>query len=235
VTAPAPEVPRERLFDLAAEYDDMLGQGIRLSGEDRHFFIRGRLAELVMRLPPGLAVRRILDFGCGIGDTSRRLAETFAGAEVVGVDTAERALAWARDHHASERVRFAALDDGTGEGGFDLVYVNGVFHHVAPAAREGLVRRLHDALRPGGCLALFENNPWNPGTRLVMRRIPFDRDAEPLVPTEARRLVARGGFACAPLRFLFYFPRPLAFLRGLEAWLGRVPLGAQYLVLGVRL
>jgi len=29
---------REPLFDLSAEYEQMLNQGIRLSGGDRHFF-----------------------------------------------------------------------------------------------------------------------------------------------------------------------------------------------------
>jgi hypothetical protein len=40
-----------------------------------------------------------------------------------------------------------------------------------------------------GMLALFENNPWNPGARMVMARIPFDRDAVTLSPIEARRML----------------------------------------------
>ena len=51
----------------------------------------------------------------------------------------------------------------------------------------GFVRQ---GLRPGGVFALWENNPWNPGTRLVMRRIPFDRNAV-LLSARAAGLSAR--------------------------------------------
>src|SRR5687768_4389811 len=43
----------EPLFDLAAEYDEMLDRGIRLSGESREFFLRGRVAALLAQLPAG--------------------------------------------------------------------------------------------------------------------------------------------------------------------------------------
>src|SRR6059036_11455 len=59
---------------------------------------------------------------------------------------------------------------------------------------------LHDALP----ISFWENNPWNPGTRLVMSRIPFDRDAVPLSPPEVRRLVLTAGFRLEQaIRFLF--------------------------------
>src|SRR5438128_2733129 len=40
----------------------------------------------------GWRPRRICDVGCGPGLTTRLLAETFAGSEVVGVDTSEQFL-----------------------------------------------------------------------------------------------------------------------------------------------
>jgi hypothetical protein len=86
-------------------------------------------------------------------------------------------------------------------------------------------------LAPQGVLAVFENNPWNVGARMVMRRIPFDRDAVPLSPPALRALLGGAGLSVRSTRFLFYFPRPLAALRPLEPWLVRVPLGAQYWVL----
>jgi hypothetical protein len=78
---------------------------------------------------------------------------------------------------------------------------------------------------------LWENNPWNPGTRLVMRRIPFDRDAKTLSAPCARRLLDAAGFDIMSTDFLFLFPRPLAVLRPLEARLTHLPAGAQYMVL----
>jgi SAM-dependent methyltransferase len=132
-------------------------------------------------------------------------------------------------------VRFRGLADLPDEDEFDLCYVNGVFHHIEPENRAGAVASIYRALRPGGRLALFENNPWNPGTRLVMSRIQFDRDAIPISIPQARRLVSSGGFTGGALNWsLFYFPRPLAFLRFTENLLSGLPLGAQYCVLAAK-
>ena len=91
--------------------------------------------------------------------------------------------------HALQAV--VLLDDAVGQaqseaGAFPLVYCNGVFHHVPPAQRPAVVRLVRDSLEPGGLFALWDNNPWNPGARLVMRRIPFDRGAVMLSAREAR-------------------------------------------------
>jgi len=231
---PGAHVLTEPLFDLAAEYEQLLDQGLSLSGENRRFFLRGRVADLRQQLGSDLDPRRILDFGCGTGDTSRHLAEEFSDAEVLGVDNARNALAWAATHHGGPRVRFEHLDAFDADAAFDLCYVNGVFHHVAPERRAGLVGRLSRALRTGGMLALFENNPWNPGARMVMRRIPFDRDAIPLSPPETRRLVEAAGLRVVRVRSLFYFPSALAFLRPLEPALAFPPLRTQYYVLGAK-
>jgi SAM-dependent methyltransferase len=221
----------DNLFDRSAEYDAMLDRGLRLSGENRHYFARGRLRDLYRQLPAGFRPRRILDFGCGLGDSARLLADHFPTASVLGLDTALNALAHAREVHGNARIEFAH-GDLPADQSFDLCFVNGVFHHIEPVHRQGVVRRIWESLAPGGFFAFCENNPWNPGTRLVMYRIPFDRDAEPIPPIAARRLLHAGGFEqLFPTRFLFYFPRFLAWLRPMERWLARLPFGAQYYVL----
>jgi|KBSMisStandDraft_5_1062788.scaffolds.fasta_scaffold52891_3 SAM-dependent methyltransferase len=225
---------REPLFDLSAQYERMLNQGIRLSGEDRHFFLIGRVRYLMGILPKDVQPKRILDFGCGIGDTTAYLASMFPAAEVIGVDEADRALEHAVERFGADRVRFEGIEN-ISPGYFDLVYVNGVFHHIPPAKRIGALNLIHQSLSPGGKLALFENNPWNPGARMVMKRIPFDRDAIMISPSEAVRLVSESGFhRPALVRSLFYFPRSLAWLRATEAVLDRLLLGAQYCVLAER-
>jgi SAM-dependent methyltransferase len=218
-------------FERASEYEALLAQGTRLSGEERLFFVRGRVADLVSHLPPGFVPRRILDFGCGLGDTSRHLADAFRGADVVGVDSATSALEWAKAHHAGARVAFGEMAALTAHPAFDLCYVNGVLHHVPFERRAEVLETIRRALRPRGLLALFENNPWNVGARMVMRRIPFDRDAIPLSPRVAWRLLEENRFRCLARRSLFYFPRVLSALRPLESALARVPLGAQYWIL----
>jgi len=222
-------------FQAAEDYEAMLAKGIRLSGEGKAFFIEGRVRDLVSRLDAGPPPRRILDFGCGTGETTRYLAEVFRESDVVGVDSAAGALQSAMRRGAGPRVRFLPADRLAKLEPFDLCYANGVFHHIEPEQRPDVVRRIHDALRRGGHFALFENNPWSPAARAVMRRIPFDRDAAMLSAPAARRLLAGEGFEPrGRARFLFYFPRFLAVLRGVEPWLAGLPLGAQYHVLATR-
>jgi trans-aconitate methyltransferase len=220
-------------FDACAEsYDEDLAQGLSLSGESRDYFARGRvglLAELLART--GERPRRIVDLGCGTGDTAPVLESAFDPESVLGVDTSARSLALAAQRFSTPRVRFAALGAAPPCEGADLVYCNGVFHHVPPAERPALLALVRRTLRPGGIFALWENNPWNPGTRLIMSRVAFDRDAIVLSPLEAKRLVRAAGFEVLRVDFRFVFPRALAALRPLERLVTRAPLGGQYQVL----
>ena len=100
-----------------------------------------------------------------------------------------------------------------------------------PNERTQALNCIYRALRPGGLLAFWENNPWNPGTRYVMSRIPFDRDAITLSAPQARAMLRTAGFTLLRTEFLFVFPSVLRSLRKLEPRLARLPLGAQYQVL----
>jgi SAM-dependent methyltransferase len=226
----------EELFDEAESYDALLDRGLRLSGEHKAYFIEGRLDALARRLPAGFEPGRILDFGCGTGDTSAAFADRYPAAAVTGVDVAAKALAHAQEHFGrAGRVAFTALDHLDGDATFDLCYSNGAFHHIDPAERAGVVAELRGRLRPGGIMALFENNPLNPGTRMIMRRVPFDRDAKTLRAGTAMALLRAGGFEIVGRpRYLFVFPKALRALRLAETTLEPLPLGGQYLVLARR-
>jgi SAM-dependent methyltransferase len=113
----------------------------------------------------------------------------------------------------------------------DLVYCNGVFHHIPPVERAGAVNYILRCLRPGGIFALWENNPWNPGTQYVMHRCDFDRDAVKISPPGAVRMLRSGGFEILRTDYRFFFPRTLSWLRSLEPALAKVPVGGQYQVL----
>ena len=231
-----PAATETALFDQPERYEEMLAQGLSLSGESREYFALGRIRVLSRRLRAAAATpRRILDFGCGTGETSKLLLENFPGATVVGVDAASRAVDSARRAFECPGLEFATPEVLASRAPFDLAYSNGVFHHVPPSDRVAVATLVRDALAPGGHFALFENNPWNPGARWVMRRIPFDHDAVMLSIREARALVSAAGLIpTAGTSTLFYFPRALRALRPLEGPLSRLPLGAQYLLLARR-
>jgi trans-aconitate methyltransferase len=220
-------------FDACAStYDEALNRGISISGESKEYFVRRRIEWLSFRLRQHVRrPRRVLDYGCGTGGSARALREQFALASVAGVDVSSESIAIARSQYADD-VQFSTLDEWQPAAGqYDLVYCNGVFHHIQPALRGRALASISRTLSRGGYFAFWENNPWNPGTRLVMRRIPFDRDAKTLSAPNARRLLAGAGFEIISTDFLFVFPRPLAALRPLESMLTRVPAGAQYMVL----
>ena len=172
----------------------------------------------------------MLDFGCGTGSATPHLVEELGVSRVVGVDVSSKSLEVARRNHGA-RAEFRLIGEGGPEGEFDLAYTSGVFHHIPVGERALSVEYVFRALRRGGLYAFWENSPWNPGTRFVMSRCPFDKDAVMLSPPEARGLLRGGGFEIVRTDFLFIFPASLSFQRRLEPPLSRLPLGGQYLVL----
>jgi SAM-dependent methyltransferase len=222
-----------RHFDrFHADYDEALARGLAVSGEDRLYFAHGRIAFLAGCLRDiGHRAASVLDFGCGTGTATPFFLDDLGAQRVLGVDASERSLEVARARHGSARVRFLSVREFEPRAEFPLVFCNGVFHHVPPAERPDVVGLLRDSLQPGGLFALWDNNPWNPGARLVMRRIPFDRGAVMLSSREGRRLLEAAGLEVVRTDALFFFPRALRFLRFLEPRLVKVPLGAQYQLL----
>lgn len=226
--------PEPPSFDaFARDYEGALNRGLQLTGESRDFYARRRVEithDACQRL--GLRPRIICDFGCGTGDTLPILREVIGAERLIGIDPSVASLTEARRRHASCPVEWSTSDAfvSAARETVDAVYCNGVFHHIPPPARLDVARQVMGLLRPGGCWFFWENNPFNPGTRWVMSRIPFDRDAITLWPGEARRLSQAAGGKWIETTFHFYFPSSLRVFRGTERWLRRLPLGGQYLV-----
>jgi ubiquinone/menaquinone biosynthesis C-methylase UbiE len=97
------------------------------------------------------AGRDVLEAGCGLATDGIRFAR--AGARYTGIDFSPTALALARRRLDLER-RSARLVHGSisqlpfADESFDLVYSNGVIHHVPDTAR--VIGEFHRVLRPGG-------------------------------------------------------------------------------------
>ncbi len=227
-------------FDqFADKYDESLQLGLDLTGEDKDFYISQRVAWVRRRWEQWPDKRnfassdrcKILDFGCGTGGTSPYLLKTFSSATVVGVDTSLESLHQAQRLYAQDNCHFYATSQLPPQQNFSLVYCNGVFHHIAPHAQVEVVQWIYEQMLPGGWFCLWENNPWNPGTRWVMNRIPFDRDAIMLSAIKTRRLLTQCRFQILATDYCFYFPRFLAPFRRFEPWLCRMPLGGQYCVI----
>ena len=220
-------------FDaVAADYAGQLAAGLSLTGEDMSYYARSRAQWVARRLAAlGHAAATVLDFGCGTGTATPFLLEAIGAERVIGVDVSVESIRIARQRFPGPRTSFASTCDGAAAGTVDLAFCNGVFHHIPPAERLASATFVYQTLRAGGLFAFWENNPWNPGTRMVMRRIPFDRDAITLTPPESKSLLTRAGFQVVGTDFLFLFPSMLRWLRWVEPMLWALPLGGQYCVL----
>lgn len=88
-------------------------------------------------------------------------------------------------------------------------------------------------IKPGGRAVVLEHNPFNPLTRIVVARCPFDADAELLTARSAREQFEEAGMTFDELRFVFFTPFDDRF-----PWLQRIGnrlhLGAQYLSVFVK-
>jgi ubiquinone/menaquinone biosynthesis C-methylase UbiE len=135
------------LYDRFVRFRETLTTGLGAHGEE------------ALRLYPPTAGQRVLDLGCGFGDTTQRLAELIGpDGEAVGVDAAPRFIEDAireTDEAGIANARFLVADVQatlSGEGGFDVAFSRfGTMFFANPVAA---MRNVRSALVPGGRLLM---------------------------------------------------------------------------------
>jgi ubiquinone/menaquinone biosynthesis C-methylase UbiE len=145
------------LFDRFVRYRDILTTGLGAYGEHG------------LRLHPPRHGDRVLDVGCGFGDTTRHLAELVGPqGEAVGVDAAERFIDAARRQAADAGVtntRFLVADVEACELDDGYHYAFSRFGTMFFANPVSALRNVRRALVPGGrfCMVVWRrklDNPW---------------------------------------------------------------------------
>jgi SAM-dependent methyltransferase len=220
-------------FDKSArDYEAFFRPWLRVAGCSREYFAHSRLKWLGYLLSEqGITPKRVMDFGCGTGMSLPLLMDTLHAQQVIGLDTSEESLAVAHESVGSRPVELATPARYVPQQDLDLVFCNGVFHHIPLAERPAAVNYVFRCLRPGGIFAMWENNPWNPIHAFAMKHSEIDKNAIPLSPPESRRLISAEQFRMIRTDYMFFFPGYLSWLRPLEKLLIKVPVGAQYQVL----
>lgn len=195
----------------AAYWNDVAGRSWAQfqEGLDRQVAPLGRRAMAALGPAPG---ERILDIGCGSGQTSLELAQAVgAGGRVLAVDLSEPLLEIARRRAAGvEQLEVRQGDAQTfpfEPGGFDAAFSRfGVMFFEDPAAAFANIRR---GLRPAGRLAFvcWRKPDENPIMRLPMEAagslVPAPTPPEPGAPgpfafadpDRVRSILATAGFA----------------------------------------
>lgn len=156
------------LFDRFVKFRDVIVNGLGAHGEE------------ALRLHPPAVGDRVLDIGCGFGDTTLRLAEMVGPAgTALGVDAAPRFIESAREDAAvagTSNVRLEVVDVETADfdEGFDYAFSRfGTMFFANPVAALRNVRR---ALVPGGrlCMVVWRRkleNEWLHRAELVVKEL----------------------------------------------------------------
>ncbi len=219
-------------FDqYADDYKTLLDNSLSLVGgfNEYYFF---RKVDIVKKMIGAHKINLVLDFGCGLGDTSIMLSKAFPDARIIGVDISGVSIAYARNKN--KNIDFYLLNDkdfiAEYAGYFDLIYVANVFHHIPCNERKQVAAILKTMLVCNGKILLFEHNPYNPVTKWVVSRCEFDQDAILLLSRDSRMLLEYSGFQVERTVYFLFFPYMFRILSKIEAFLSWLPFGAQYCV-----
>lgn len=152
--------------------------------------------ELLARVPLAEAAR-VVDLGCGPGNSTELLVHRFPKAEALGTDNSEAMLVSARERLPG--ARFELSDIATWapstEAAPDLIYANASLQWVPD--HETLIPRLFDALAPGGVLAIQMPDNRQEPTHRLMRALAAEAPwAEPIGDADRLRtkLLPLGGY-----------------------------------------
>ena len=132
--------------------------------------------EAVAEATRGVDAALILELGTGTGETARRVLELHPGATLIGIDESEDMLARARELlPADTQLSVARLQDPLPEGPFDLVFSALTVHHLDPAEKAALFRRVAGVLGSEGRFVLGDVVvPAEPGEAVIPLTEGFD-------------------------------------------------------------
>jgi trans-aconitate 2-methyltransferase len=130
---------------------------------------RTRPARDLLAQVPLDSPRRVVDMGCGPGNSTELLAERFPEAEIIGLDNSPNMLAEARQR--LPQVRFETADAGTWvpDTDVDVVFANAIYQWV-PNHIEA-VRNILKAMPEGGVLAVQIPDNLAEPTHQLMREV----------------------------------------------------------------
>lgn len=120
-----------------------------------------------------LSCKTLLDLGCGDGTYTYEFLK-FANLRVVGLDPAEKAIAYAsQKYRGEERLSFSSLSIQelvSSNQSFDLVVLRGVLHHCDNPASVVL-----DASKITDSILILEPNGLNPIMKIIEKISPYHR------------------------------------------------------------
>lgn len=218
-------------FDLLAdEYYEQHKSNVAITGEAPEYFAEYKVADLALLVRErGLAARRVLDFGCGIGNSVPFFRRYLGQGELLCADVSARSIEIAQARFpGTERYVLVGNRIPLPAHSVDIVFSACVFHHIPHDEHHYWLTELRRVTRPGGLLAIYEHNPLNPLTVRAVNTCPLDVNARLIRGAAMCRRASASGWGDARLDYKLFFPSGLRRLRPLERHLRWLGLGAQY-------
>ena len=218
----------KELFDsLALEYSSVAKLNVGLVDGNNDYLNKYKV-QIASELAPESS--KILDYGCGIGLSIPYFRSFFPDAKLTAYDPSEKSLSVV--HRCDSSVRIVSKKEDLDYGSFDLIFLACVLHHIEPSELAENLRFTMSLLKIDGSIILFEHNPLNPLTQLVVANSPIDKDANLIRKSTLVKLLRSIEPDLKILsRYTVFFPSFLKFLRPFEIrYLGGCPIGAQFFV-----
>jgi len=117
---------------------------------------------------------RIVDLGCGPGNSTEQLRDRWPDAAITGVDNSPEMLAQAKAKHPNWQWVLGDIETWTLEPPVDLIFSNAAFHWVAGHAT--LFRGMINGVAPGGALAVQMPNNFQSATHTIMQEVAAKGD-----------------------------------------------------------
>ena len=164
----ASSMPQERSAAALSSTDWSASQYLKF-GQQRTRAVHDLVAQLPISCPA-----RIIDLGCGPGNSTSVLKARFPGATVSGVDSSPDMLSRARQTLPDVQFELFDLTTYEPEPGADLLFSNAVFHWLRRHERIPVIVRLLKTQKPGGVFAFQVPDNYDEPSHRAMRQTVED-------------------------------------------------------------
>ena len=115
---------------------------------------------------------RIIDLGCGTGNSTEQLHARWPQAEIMGLDSSASMLKQAGEHHPDWQWVLGDIASWKPDRRFDLIFSNAVLHWLGNHGE--LFPRLFHSVAPGGAMAVQMPNNFHSAVHQAMKRVAGD-------------------------------------------------------------
>lgn len=216
--------------DYYKSYNSLLQKNLRFLtlGGNISYFAEYKMT--ICKKLLGESPKKILEYGCGIGNNIGFLVQLFPFSEIYGCDTSEKSLAIAKERFG--KVNFFLISEPQPQTPrFDVILIADVLHHIPEKNRDYYMKIIDDLLEPNGKLVFFEHNPYNPVTNFLVKTCPFDDKAQLITKNQLKKMLLHHGYQTLESGYCMFFPEFLKFFNRFEKRLSGVPLGGKYYVI----